>query len=140
MVRGLWDFQVDAIIDIKIGDNDADSYTYEPMVALLARWETIKNDKRGKQYHNKQKHFSPFVLPVNGILGREDVLVLSPLIQVMAEKRENPLLQVQGWVNGLIAIAVARSYSQMIHGARLPSTLRERDLDWDLESGIGLAG
>ena len=38
MVRGLWDRQVDAIIDVKIGDADADSYKYEPMTALLARW------------------------------------------------------------------------------------------------------
>ena len=38
MVRGLWDPQVDAIIDIKLGDAYAGSYKYEPMAALLARW------------------------------------------------------------------------------------------------------
>ena len=42
MVLGLWDRQVDATIDFKLGDADADSYKYEPMTALLARWETIK--------------------------------------------------------------------------------------------------
>ena len=26
MVRGLWDFQFDAIIDVKLGESDADSY------------------------------------------------------------------------------------------------------------------
>ena len=38
MVRGLWDFQVDAIIDVKLGDAEADSYNYEPVAALLAWW------------------------------------------------------------------------------------------------------
>ena len=36
MIRGLWDRQTEAIIDVKIGDTDLDSYKYEPMTALLA--------------------------------------------------------------------------------------------------------
>ena len=39
MIQGLWDFQVDSIIDVKLGDADADTYKYEPMTSLLARWE-----------------------------------------------------------------------------------------------------
>ena len=61
MVQCLWDRQVDAIIDVKIGDADADSYKYEPMTALLARWEMIKKDKHGKHCHNQRKYFSLFV-------------------------------------------------------------------------------
>ena len=57
MVQGLWDCHVDAIIDFKIGDSDADTYKYEPMTALLARWENIKKDKHGKHCNNRQKHF-----------------------------------------------------------------------------------
>ena len=52
MVQGLWDRQIEAIIDVKIGDADADSYKYEPMASLLARWETIKKDKHSKHCHN----------------------------------------------------------------------------------------
>ena len=37
MVQGLWDLQVDDIIDVKLGDANTDSYKYEPMEALLAR-------------------------------------------------------------------------------------------------------
>ena len=77
---------------------------------------------------------------MDGLLGREALVVISQLILVMVYKREEPLLQVRGWVNGRIDIAVVRSYSRMICGARLPSPLREQELDWDLESGIGLAG
>ena len=62
MVRGLWDCQVNAIIDVKLGDAYADSYKYESMAELLARWETIKKDNHGKHCHNQQKNFSPFVL------------------------------------------------------------------------------
>ena len=74
------------------------------------------------------------------MLRREALVVLLQLIQLMAEEIAEPLLQVRGWVNSQIAIAVARSYSQMIRGSLLPSPLWEKDPDWDPESVIGLAG
>ena len=38
MIQGLWDFQVDAIMDVKIGYSDSDTYKYEPIISLLVRW------------------------------------------------------------------------------------------------------
>ena len=35
MFWGLWDCQVDTIIEINLVDTDADSYKYEPIEALL---------------------------------------------------------------------------------------------------------
>ena len=87
MIRGLWCCQVESIIDVKLGDADADSYKYEPMAALLAQWKMIKNNKYGKHCHDQRKYFSPFVLSVDGMLGRKALVVLSQLIRVMAEKR-----------------------------------------------------
>ena len=60
MIQGLWDRKVEAIIDIKLGYADADSYKYEPMAALLARWETIKKDKQNKHCNGQRKHFHRF--------------------------------------------------------------------------------
>ena len=57
MIQGLWYRQADAIIDVKLGESDTDSYKYEPMAAILDWWETIKKDKHGKHYHNQRKLF-----------------------------------------------------------------------------------
>ena len=76
MIQGLWDWQVEATIDVKLGNDDRDSYKYEPMAALLDRWETIKKDKHGKHYNDQRKHFSPFIISVDNMLGREAVFVL----------------------------------------------------------------
>ena len=46
------------------------------MAALLAWWETIYKYKHGKHCHNQHKHFSLFVLSVNGIYGRGSLVVL----------------------------------------------------------------
>ena len=56
MIRVLWDCQVNAIIDIKIRDSDANTYKYDPMKSLLARWENIKKDKHDKHCHNQRKY------------------------------------------------------------------------------------
>ena len=42
MIQSSWDFQVDAIIDVELGDADADTYKYEPMASLMNRWVKIK--------------------------------------------------------------------------------------------------
>ena len=61
MVQGLWDLQVDAIIAVKLDEADADSYKYEPMTALLARWYMIKKEKHSKNYHEQKKKFVIFL-------------------------------------------------------------------------------
>ena len=61
MVRGLWDRQLEAIIDIKIGDIDTDYYKYEPMAALLDRWWTINNEKHDEHSNDKRKHSLFFI-------------------------------------------------------------------------------
>ena len=79
------------------------------MTSLLARWEKINKDKHGKHCNDQRKQFYPFVFSVDGMLGREAIVALSKLSPSVADKREEPLLQVRGWVNVRIAIAVARS-------------------------------
>ena len=87
MIRGLWNHQVDGIIDVKIGYVDTDTYKYDPMTSLLARWENIKKDNHGNHCHNQRKQFSPFVLSVDIMLWRETLFSISQLSRVMAEKR-----------------------------------------------------
>ena len=71
MLWGLWYWQAYSIIGVNLGDGDVDYYKYEPMAALLDWWEIIKKDKHGEHCHD-QRIFSPFVLYVNGMLGREE--------------------------------------------------------------------
>ena len=49
--------QTDAIINVRFGDSDADTYKYEPMDKLLARWDMKKKDNNGKHCHEQQDFF-----------------------------------------------------------------------------------
>ena len=66
------------------------------------------------------------------MLGKEALVVLINLSQLMEAKMEESILHVQGWANGWILIAVVISYIYMIHGSHLTSPLRDRDMEWKL--------
>ena len=72
------------------------------------------------------------------MLGKEDLVILSNLSRLMAEKLEKPISHVRGWVNAQIKITAANLYYRMIRGARLPINLRYWETDWYLGSGLGL--
>ena len=57
MIQGLWDHQVNAIVDVKLRYSGVDMYKYEPMPKLLYKWENIKKDKHSKNCHHKRKLF-----------------------------------------------------------------------------------
>ena len=38
IIRGLWYRQTNTIINIKTGDNDTDTYKFDPMNKIVARW------------------------------------------------------------------------------------------------------
>ena len=95
------------------------------MGTLMAQWKKEKKDKHGKHCNERRKKVSPFFLSVDGMLGKEALVVLANLSRLVAAKMEEPISHVHGWVIGRIAIAVARSYSLMIRGAHLSITLQD---------------
>ena len=98
---------------------------FDPMVTLLDQCEKINKDNHSKNFHEKHNLFYPFILSVDGMIGREALGILENLSRLMAEKTDEPTSHVKGWINSLIKIAVARSYSQMIRRAQLSIPLRD---------------
>ena len=58
--------------------------------------------------------FSPFVLSVDGIMGKEALVVLTTSSRPMAAKMDEPIFHITGWVNRRIAFEVVRSYSRLL--------------------------
>ena len=52
------------------------------------------------------------------MMGKEALVVLDTLRQLMAAKMDEPILHVIGWANGRIAVAVARLYSRVLRAAQ----------------------
>ena len=58
----------------------------------------MKKYNRGKHFHEQQKYVYPFVLSVDGMLGNQALVVLVNLSQLMADKMDEPILHVHGWI------------------------------------------
>ena len=68
------------------------------------------------------------------MLLKEASVVLENLIQIMAEKMEEPISHAHGWINGWITIRILILYSCMILGARITITSQDREPDLKLGS------
>ena len=58
--------------------------------------DQVNKDKHGKNCHNQQKHIPPFVLSIDGMVWREDLVALAQLSQNMAEKMNETILHIWG--------------------------------------------
>ena len=56
LIRGLWESQMYVIVEVRFGYSDAKYYLKEGMDTLFTRWEHMKKDKQGWNYH-KQRIF-----------------------------------------------------------------------------------
>ena len=60
LIQGLWEHPTEAIVNVKFGDADTDTYKHDPMDKLLDCWDNQKKDNHGKQYHEQRKYFLVF--------------------------------------------------------------------------------
>ena len=73
------------------------------------------------------------------MFGKEALVILANLSQIMAAKMKEPIYHMSGWINSRFEIIVARLYSRIIRGSCLSSPLRDKDPDWESGSVMLLA-
>ena len=127
-IRGLWESQKKLITGIRLGYYDLATQNVEGIDELLARWEKLRMKNTGI-IAMTNIIFSSFVLLVDTIMGKEALIVLATLSQLMAAKMDKPIFHVKGWVSARTAIAVARSYSRLLRIARSPNPFLTRGLE-----------
>ena len=78
LIRGLWEIQKDAIVDVRFVDADAETYVKEGMGTILPRWEKTKKENHGRNFHEQRKN-SLLIISVDEMMGREAQVVLAAL-------------------------------------------------------------
>ena len=77
-VRGVWQPQDLALLDIRVIDTDATSYAARPVRSVLADAEGVKKRKYATACDDRRSAFTPFITSVDGALGN----VLSSAIKM----------------------------------------------------------
>ncbi len=85
-VRGVYESQVEASLDIRVADTDAESFKLKSVLQVLKTRETEKNRKYKKACEERRWHFAPFVCSVDGALGKEALGFLLKLESTLLPK------------------------------------------------------
>ena len=117
-VRGLWQPQAEALIDVRVIDTDAQSHCHRPITSVLASAETEKKRKYHHACERRRAAFTPFVVSVDGILGKEAKTLIDRLSDRLASKWGKSYEETVSWVRTRLSFAVLRATDLCIWGSR----------------------
>jgi hypothetical protein len=117
-VRGVYESQVEASLDIRVTDTDAESFKLKSVLQVLKTHETEKKRKYKKACEERRWHFTPFVCSVDGALGKEAVGFLKRLAHKLAIKWHSSYSVVMGFVRARLSLAILRATALCIRGSR----------------------
>ena len=104
--------------------------------------ETQEREKKRKYLDaciQQRRHFSPFVVSTDGLMGKEAKLIMSTLAAKLAEKWEKPYSEVCSYVNARMSIAIVRATHRCLRDSRIPSGRISSKLPhWEDKAGLGL--
>jgi hypothetical protein len=140
LIRGLWARGTDCIIDVRVTDTDAKSNLSRDPAKVLEQHEREKKKKYLKDCLEQRRHFTPFVVSTDGLIGREAKTLLKRLSLILAEKWEKPYAEVCGYVNARMSIAIVRATHRCLRGSRVPTgKMSEKHFpQWEDRAGLSL--
>ena len=139
LLRGFWGRGIDCIIDVRVTDNDAKSNISKDPAKVLDAHEKEKKRKYLKSCLEQRRHFTPFVVSTDGLIGKEAKTLLKKLSSLLADKWEKPYSVVCGYVNAQLSIAIVRATHHCLRGSRIPtSQMSDRRPQWEDKAGLGL--
>ena len=139
-ICGLCARGTDCILDVQVTDNDSKSNRSKDPHKVLAAHEREKKKKYLGACLEQPRHFFPFVVSINGLLGKEAKILLKKLPLRLAKKWEKPCSEVCGFVNAPMSIAaIVRATHLCLHGSIIPtSKMCNRLPQWEDKAGLGL--
>ena len=99
LIRGLWAHGTDCILDIHVTDTDANGYQSKDPKKVLAAQEREKKNKYLQPCLDQHRHFTPFVISTDGLMGKEAKATIQRLSAQIAENEGKPYSQVCGHAN-----------------------------------------
>ena len=117
-VRGLWQPQTEALIDVRVVDTDARSYCGRLVDQVIKSAEDEKKNKYSAAVANRRGTFTPFVVSVDGYMGAEAERTLKRLAEMMVWKWEKRYSYIINWIRAYMTFAVIRATNLCLCGSR----------------------
>ena len=139
LIRGLYAPGTDCILDVRVKDLDAKCDRNMDPEKILQKHEKEKKKKYLQACLAQRRHFAPFVVSTDGMIGKEAKTLLRKLSHLLADKWEKPYHEVCGYVTALMSIAIVRATHRCIRGSRVPTSHMSKRLPlWEDKAGLSL--
>ena len=124
---------------MRIMNTDTVSYHFKTPEKYLETAERKKKRKYLNACLNKCRHFTPFVVSVDGLLGVEAEVTLKRIARRLAQKRKKPYSCNCRYVKSRAAINILRATHRFIlRGRVLASRISMTRTQWEDGSGLHL--
>ena len=91
IIKGLFEQNQDCVIDVRVSNMDAPSYkTRNPYSGIKSQEAEKKKKKYLRPCLEQRRTFVPFVVSVDGLIGKEGISLLKQLSLHLAEKWKKP--------------------------------------------------
>ena len=102
---------------MRITDTDAKSYLSRPLDLVLAGQEKDKKRKYLDACLEQCRHFSPFVVSVDGMLAHEASMVLKQISGHLAKHWNCSKSMAANYVNTTMSVSLVRATHRCLRGA-----------------------
>ena len=138
LIRGFWARGTDCVIDVRIHDVNQNSYLTRTPASILKSAEISKKKKYLEACLAQRRHFTPFAVSYECMLGKEVYVFLKRLSMKLAEKWHMPYSQTVSFVKTRFAISLVRAKNRCFRGSRIPTGRISHRVDWEDGTGLGL--
>ena len=119
--HGFWKKGRTTVFDVRITHADAPTYAGKSYKQLLRRHEKEKKKKYAEKCAERRRDFTPLCFTSDGVLGEEADAAVKRMSCLLAKKWNRTYSEVCGFVRARMALALVRSTTMCLRGARDPS-------------------
>ena len=106
------------LFDIHVIDTDAPYYLHRDVASILSSAEEEKKRKYNDAADARCVSFTPLVVSVDGVLGREAECFIQLLADKIAQKWKTTYAEVAGWIRARLSFAILRATNVCLRGSR----------------------
>ena len=119
------------MVDVRVTNTDQKSYIEKKVESVLARQERENKNKYLADCIQERTDFTPFVVSVDGLLGREETLYIKQLARHLRDRWEKPISQILNFIHTKLSISILKASHQCIRGSMVTDEQRGRGIGQD---------
>jgi hypothetical protein len=139
LIQGIWERGTDCILDIRVTDTYTPTYQMKDPSKVIEAAEHLKKKKYLQPCLNQRRQFTPFIVSVDGLTGKEAKSVLKVLAARSATKAGKIYPYIMGYMRARLSIAIVRATHVCLRGSIAPmSRMSNIRTQWDDTVGMDL--